>query len=404
MNILLSSYSCNPFHGSEDGIGWHWVLELSKNFNKPEDKIYLVTKKANQKDTEKGIKEFGLDNVELVISDLPDKLNWYKEKNSAFHHIYYIAWQKLAYHWARKSKIKFDIIHHVTMGDFRIPGDMYKFKDAYTIFGPVGGGQSTPKSLKEYEKYPILEKVRELINKSRAFSPAYKHKIRKFDAVYAINSETGKILSDALAKPCSRLMELAVADEFRNLDFEKKQNEKIQIVFLGRLIEKKGLMLFLDVIKALKCENDFKVKIYGDGPLKDRITSYIRDNHLQDKVELCGAIEHSLVTDAYKNADIFVMPSLRETSGNVIIEAMAHKVPVAALDMSICSDLKACNCGEFINTNQSKEDIIKEFASKLNYLIDHSDIRAELGENGCKFVNNNLTWDKKFKTIYGNIL
>lgn len=404
MNILLSSYSCNPYHGSEDGIGWNWTLQLSKNFNNPNDKIYLLTKRANQKDTEKGIKEFGLNNVELVISDLPDKLNWYKEKNSAFHHIYYIVWQKLAYRWAKKSKIKFDIVHHVTMGDFRITGDMYKFKNPYTIFGPVGGGQSTPKSLKVYEYSPIMEKAREIINKSCAVSPIYKSKIKKFDAVYAINQETQQILSKALNTECNRLMELAVADEFKNLNIIRKtENNKIQIVFLGRLIEKKGLMLFLDVIRAMKCETDFEVKIYGDGPLKDKMNLYIKTNSLENKVQLCGCVEHALVTRIFQKADIFVMPSLRETSGNVLIEALAHKIPVAALNMSICSDLKNHNCGLFVDINQSKSKIISDFADNLCRLANDANLRKELGENGYRFVNTHLNWEDKFKTIYQNI-
>ncbi|MGN0521036.1 MAG: glycosyltransferase family 4 protein [Eubacterium sp.] len=405
MNILLSSYSCNPFHGSEDGIGWHWVLELSKNFSKPDDKIYLVTKKFNEEDTRKGIEQEKLSNVKLVIVDVPEKLNWFKEKHSAFHHIYYIMWQRVAYNWAKKSGIKFDIIHHITMGDFRIPGNMYKFKDAYTIFGPVGGGQSTPKALKGYEKYPVVEKFREFVNKSRAISPAYKSKIKKFDDVYAINKETAEILSKALKRPCKKMFELAVADEFRNLQIAPKEKaDKVRIVFVGRLIEKKGLMLLLDAIKNLSPKTPFELKIYGSGPLEERLSSRIKEYSLESKVELCGAIDHSLVSQAYKDADIFVMPSLRETSGNVIIEALAHKVAIVALDMSICSDLKEYNCGEFINTNQEKEDIIKEFSSKLAFLIDNYDTRIELGNNGYNFVNTNLTWDEKFKKVYGNIL
>ncbi len=401
MNILLSSYSVNPYHGSEDGTGWNWVLQLSKNFNKPDDKIYLVTKKFNEADTKKGIKEKQLSNVELVIVDVPEKLNFFKEKHSAFHHMYYMMWQRVAYNWAKKSNIKFDVIHHATMGDFRIPGYMYRLYDSITVFGPVGGGQSTPKSLKGYEKYPPVEKFRELINKSRVISPAYK----KFDYIYAINKETADILSKALKKPCKRLIELAVADEFKNLQLDDKvKKDKVKITFVGRLIEKKGLMLLLDTVKKINSDTSFELDIYGSGPLEKKILDYIDEYALSDKVRLCGAVEHSEISDVYKNADIFVMPSLRETGGNVIIEAMAHKLPVAALDMSICSDLKKHNCGVFININQSKEDIIQEFSKKLRFLIDNYEARIELGNNGYDFVNSNLTWEKKFDEIYGHIL
>lgn len=402
MNILLSSYSVNPYHGSEDGIGWNWTLQLSKNF--PNSTIYLLTKRFNESATRKGIIEFGLKNVKLIIVDVPDYLNWFREKHSMFHHMYYYLWQRAAYRWAKNSKIKFDIIHHVTMGDFRFTGKMYKFKDAYTIYGPVGGGQSTPSSLKCYEKNIYVEKFREIINKTRGISPFYRNRINKFNAVYCINKETADIVSKAIKRKCSTLMELAVAEDFKNLNNIKPVNTAAKIVFVGRLIEKKGLMLLIDVIDKIDKTLDFELIIYGNGPLATEMEAAIKEKKLNDKIKIAGAVEHSKIISAYKDADIFVMPSLRETSGNVLIEALACKTPVVALEASICITLKEKNCGIFINTNQDKNDIIKEYALAIEKLIHSPELRTELGESGYNFVNKELTWDKKFKTVYKEFL
>ena len=56
MNYLISAYSVNPYKGSEDSIGWNWVLQYEKNY-KGGDRIILLTKKFNEKDTRKGLKE-----------------------------------------------------------------------------------------------------------------------------------------------------------------------------------------------------------------------------------------------------------------------------------------------------------------------------------------------------------
>ena len=151
MNYLISAYSVNPYHGSEDGVGWNWILQYEKNW-KPGDRIVVLTKKFNERATSRGFKEFGVSHVELVVVDVPMWLNWFREKYSVFHHMYYILWQHWAWIWVKKSGIHFDVIHHVTMGDFRIPGEMYKSNATRLIFGPVGGAQVTPKSLKCYEK------------------------------------------------------------------------------------------------------------------------------------------------------------------------------------------------------------------------------------------------------------
>ena len=89
MNYLLSAYSVNPYNGSEDGIGWNWVVQLDKHY-KPGDRIILLTKRFNEKDTRRGLKEFNIKHVELAITDVPMCLNWFREKHSAFHHMYYI--------------------------------------------------------------------------------------------------------------------------------------------------------------------------------------------------------------------------------------------------------------------------------------------------------------------------
>ncbi|MBQ7739998.1 MAG: glycosyltransferase [Eubacterium sp.] len=402
-NILLSSYSVNPFHGSEDGIGWNWTLQLAKHFNAADDRIFLVTKKVNEADTRRGIEENGLKNVKLTIVDTPDWLNWYREHRSAFHHLYYMLWQRYAYARAKRSKIDFDIIHHITMVDFRIPGHMHKFKKPETIFGPVGGGQSTPEALKSYEASRAVEKFREAINKSRAVLPSYKKAMKNFNRVFAINSETQEYMSSAMGKRCEKLCELALADEFRALEIQKKKNASVKILYLGRLIEKKGIMLLLDVIKAMPTDGNFTLEIYGGGPLESRISEYIKDNSLENRVKLCGEVEHSEVSNVYSTADIFVMPSLRETSGNVLVEAMAHSLPVVALDMSVASDFKEHGCGEFINVKQSREAIINEFSDKLTKLIDDPGLRTQEGEKGYAFVNEELSWEKKFEKVYDNL-
>ena len=403
--VLLSSYSVNPYHGSEDGIGWNWTLQAAKHFNNAFDKILLVTKTVNEKDTRKGIEELGLDNVELKIVDTPYWLNWYREHNSVFHHLYYIMWQGFAYGWAKRSKIDFDIIHHVTMVDFRIPGFMWKFKKPYTIFGPVGGGQSTPEALKDYEKSKAVEKFRETVNKTVSSIPYYRKALNAFDSIYAINKETQEYMSKAVQNGCERLTELALAKELKGLDIKEKQTDgPVKILYLGRLIEKKGLMLLLDVVNQMPKNADFVLEIYGGGPLETRIKEFIKQNTLDERVNFFGEIEHTKVSEVYRNADIFVMPSLRETSGNVLVEAMAHKLPLAALDMSVCSDFKEYNCGEFINVNQNKDDIIKEFAEKLMLLVNSPSLRKQLGQNGYDFVNTELSWEKKFEKVYKKFL
>lgn len=401
MNYLISAYSINPYKGSEDAVGWNWLVQIHKHSDKYKDKIYVVTRAYNAEGTLDGIKKYNMKNVELVLVDTYKFINDFRIKYPFFHHAYYMLWQSLAYKWAKNSKIKFDVIHHVTMGDFRITGKMYKFKDAYTIFGPVGGGQVTPDSLKCYESNKSYEKFRQIINDATIYLPGYGRKIKKFNSVYTINDETAKIMEKASKRKINLLFETGILPDFKNLPkVNHAPSKATKIIFVGRLIEKKGLIFLLDIIKLIPDNLDYTLEIYGDGPLKDKISKTISNYGLNEKVFLKGSVPYEKIASVYKNADIFVLPSLRETGGNVLVEAMAYRLPICALDMSFSHQLNKNSCGLFANTNQSKEEIIKEFANNIITLINNPELRRELGENGYNYANEELTWDKKFETVY----
>lgn len=403
MNILLSAYSINPYKGSEDAVGWNWALTLSRKL--PDSTIYILTRTYNEIATKKGIKEYGLQNVKLVIVEVPKALDWFREKHSAFHHAYYILWQKVAYNWAKKSGIKFDIIHHVSMGNYRICGDMYKFKNAHTIFGPVGGGQTTPASLRSYyNKNKNYEKFRDIVSKAFSKFNFYKKQLSSFNELYAVNDETKNIMQQVANKPCKKICEISIGENFKALNVTHIKKQPVEIVYLGRLIELKGIMLLMDVIKNIKTDIPFHVSLYGKSELENEIKQYIKKYKLENTVAVKGNIDYSQVIGVYQNADIFVHPTLRDSAGTVFIEAIANKLPIVALDQSFAHDLSEHECGLFVNTEQSKEEIINEFAGKLKELIENYDLRVKLGQNGYDYANTYLTMDYKFDTIYGKLI
>lgn len=400
MNYLISAYSVNPYHGSEDGVGWNWVLQYEKNY-KAGDRIILLTKKCNEEDTRKGLEEFGIKHIELAITDVPLFLNWYREKYSLFHHMYYILWQHYAWKWVKQSGINFDVIHHVTMGDYRIPGEMSKAMNARTIFGPVGGAQVTPDSLKIYEKNTIAAKIREIVNASCSVNPFYIKKIRAYTDVIASNDETYQQITRIRGKESTQQMvELGISEEYKNQKTITKPNGKLKILFSGRLIEKKGVVFLIEVMNMLKDKVDFELNLCGGGYLADTVSKLIDEYGLNDYVNMLGEIQHNQMMSYYYNADVFVMPSLRETGGTVLIEAMAYGLPIVAFDTSFCTQLKRHNCGIFIETNQDIGRVKADFCGALVELSGNRQLCCKLGINGYKYVNDELTWEKKYNSIF----
>ena len=397
MNYLISAYSVNPYKGSEDSIGWNWVLQYEKNY-KGGDRIILLTKKFNEKDTRRGLKEFNIQHVELVIVDVPNALNWFREKHSAFHHMYYILWQHWAWLWVKHSGIRFDVIHHVTMNDYRIPSELYKAKGAKVIWGPMGGAQVTPKSLKVYEKNQLVASFREFVNKSCSWNPFYKKALRSYYKIYCINNETQKQISRIVGKDVPLMPELALRDEYKNLPIRKRNNDILKIVFVGRLIGKKGIAFLVDALSLMPTDMDWELLIFGDGDDRVLIEKQIADSGIGKNVKLMGNRPLSQIAEAYQQADVFVLPSLRETSGNVLLEAMAYAVPIVAFDTSFCKELANKQSGIFVNVNQSLDKIKKDFCDAIIKLAEDKTLREKFGRNGYEYANR-LTWEDKYKKI-----
>lgn len=402
MNYLISAYSVNPYKGSEDRIGWNWVLQYEKNY-KEGDRIILLTKKFNEKDTRKGLEEFNIQHVELVIVDVPNALNWFREKHSAFHHMYYILWQHWAWLWVKHSGIRFDVIHHVTMNDYRIPSEMYKAKGAKVIWGPMGGAQVTPRPLKVYEKNQLVASFREFVNKSCSWNPFYKKALRSYYKIYCINNETQKQISRIVGKDVPLMPELALRDEYKNLPIRKGNNDILKIVFVGRLIGKKGIAFLVDALSLMPTDMNWELLIFGDGDDHALIEKQIADSGIGKNVKLMGNRPLNQIAEAYQQADVFVLPSLRETSGNVLLEAMAYAVPIVAFDTSFCRLLKEVDCGVFINTEQALNNIKEDYCKAIVTLGQDKELAKQMGMNGYKYVNSKLTWDEKYRIIVNDM-
>ena len=81
IKVFVSAYACEPGLGSEIGVGWHWVLEMSKNFE-----LWVLTRKSNQQNIEQWMNTHKEQyNINFIYFDLPKPLRFWKRGNICFH-------------------------------------------------------------------------------------------------------------------------------------------------------------------------------------------------------------------------------------------------------------------------------------------------------------------------------
>lgn len=190
MNILYIAYSCNPFAGSEDKIGWCVPYESSKT-----NKVYVITKEEQREPVEKYLQSHSLENIEFYYVDIP---SLYKRIFKGFMYSGRLnVWNRRAFLLAKNicEEKKVDIIHQITPIEFRAIGDYGKIKNIKFVCGPLGGGEFMPAGLKDYAKgHKIIEVVRTVINYWYRFKLKVTGKLNCCDYIMFANKETQDFL------------------------------------------------------------------------------------------------------------------------------------------------------------------------------------------------------------------
>lgn len=404
MKILYSAFTAFPSAGSEAQCGWAWANAM-RNYNE----VYIVTRNEARQDIEKYIKENNIDNIKVFYHDIPSFLNIYG-KTGKLYFPYYLMWQASLKRTVKKlhKQYHFDYIQHITLGDFRVVGTAWK-NDSKFIFGPVGGAQLTPKAFKPYMKgHEKNEKIRELINKSVKINPFYRHALNKADLILAANKETQEYLKDMLRdkSKCRLLTENGImTSKISNPDFNQKdKNDPVNILWAGRFIYRKGLEFLLEVLSMVETDRKYQLLLVGDGPEFNKLKKRSVELGIEDKVTFFGKIPYTKMKEVYSVSDFFVFPSLRETTGTVLFEAMSNGLPVLTFNQNGADLLIDDSCGIKVNINQDLNKIKTDFAKGIKSLTENDEMRIALGKAAYEKILNEYTWENKCKTFENNFL
>lgn len=172
-----------------------------------------------------------------------------------------------------------------------------------------------------------------------------------------------------------------IKEEFLTEEEINVQNKENVIISVGRLVEQKNQELLVNAFaNVAKKHPDYKLKIFGEGNLRNELQEKINNLGMKDKILLCGVSDN--IKEELRKSKIFVLPSNYEGMPNALIEAMAVGCAVISTD---------CPCGgprELIENN--KNGILvplndeKTLSDKINYLIENEDIIKNLGEESKK--------------------
>ncbi len=176
------------------------------------------------------------------------------------------------------------------------------------------------------------------------------------------------------------------------------------VLFVGSLIPRKGMPFLVDASKKIVKEKaDTKFLIVGEGPMKPQLTETLKSANLSDNFKFLGNLKEDTLSAAYNCADVFVLPSIQEGQGIVLLEAQASGKPVVAFDVGGVNEaVRNKETGLLVKRGSSDE-----LADALLKLLSDKPLREKMGANGRRFVSENFTWDictQKMLRVYREAL
>lgn len=373
MKILLSAYSCEPNRGSEMELGWQAVEELASTAAE----VVVVTKTnsqgaINQYLTSDESSTTRFHNIEFIYYRLP---LWIRKWSGTF-----FGQQFNAYLWEiglfffllkRYKKDAFDIAYKVTIGSYRFPSLIWYFAIRF-IWGPFCSGEHLPlKFLRIFSLRGMSQEIiRLIIQRLALVDPLIILTLYKADHILTITQDTYQRLP-AFARHKARVItyqhltaDRSAFDPVEEITLSQKRN--LKLLYIGRLLEWKGIMLVLQALKQSNKRLDYEFTIIGDGPSKKYYEKYIQTHHLNVVFVPPRDLPRRKLSAYYLKHDLFIFPGLHGTGSYVMVEAQLHQRPVLRLDITAPASFKQEDRDIVIITqNKTLDQIVTDITHKL---------------------------------------
>ena len=156
--------------------------------------------------------------------------------------------------------------------------------------------------------------------------------MKRFDKIVSVSQPAADFAAQTYGVTTDVLPNVVDATRFATAEAFSRYADKPTVVFLGRLVPRKGCQYLLEAARRLRVDSpelDFRVVVCGRGPLEAPLKAYAAANDLSEIVEFTGFVTEDDKPRYLKSADLAVFPSTGgESFGIVLIEAMAAGRPV----------------------------------------------------------------------------
>jgi glycosyltransferase involved in cell wall biosynthesis len=398
MRVLVSAYACEPGRGSEPSVGWYSVQQIAR-FHE----VWVATRANNRHSIEKALAIKSLPNVHWIFIDLPRWARfWKKGRRGA--RLYYCMWQFVTYLITRRlhHEVGFELVHHVTIVNYWMPSFLALLPVPF-VWGPVGGGESAPRSfLRSFgRRGEMYEMLRNISRKIGELNPIVRLTARRAACVFAATKDTEKRLGHLGCREVHvhSQVGLPIEEVLQLCRLPFRERAPFRLLSGGTLIHWKGFELGIRAFAQL--QRQFPTSEYwllGDGPERRRWEALAEELSVAKKVVFWGEVTRSELLQKLAECDVLLHPSLHDSGGYIILEAMAAGRPPVCLDLGGPGVLVTPETGIKVPA-LCPDQVIRDLAEALGRLSCNPVFRASLGQAARTRVKEHFSWDEKGITL-----
>jgi glycosyltransferase involved in cell wall biosynthesis len=334
---------------------------------------------------------------------LPARLNYF-----TFEWLMRMSTQRRARRLARRlvRDLNINIVHQPIPVSPKEPSLLHRL-GAPLIIGPMNGGMRFPPDYVNYDS----RLVRAFNRTAARAAPLVHHLLRgkrDADLLLVANARTQAALPSNYGK-VKTLVENGVDLHLwqpKTYPDTPASPEPTRFLFAARLVDWKGVDILIDATARAAAKVPLRLEIVGEGKLRHALEARVADLRLSETITFTGWLSQGDLARHMSAADVFVLPSLRECGGAVILEAMASALPTIALNWGGPADYLDNQTGILLDP-AARAELVVNLSQAMIDLAQDPHRRKTMGLAARAKVESEFTWAQKIDQmieIYRDLL
>ncbi len=337
MKVLVSAFHCSPYAGSEHYVGWSAIQCLAKDHD-----LWVLASGRNRPEVERARAE-GLVPANIRFFYANRFREWPPNRMQARLQSWteYREYSQDIPALARTlhQSVHFDLVHHVTVATWRVASPLWQLGIPF-VFGPIGGNTNCslrllPSLSPAAAGFELLRTVSNLVSR---LSPSVRACVRNAAHIFTPDAETGALMvrmrgsTRGVSSLSHAFFSEATIQAFAGHGQERQPDGPLRIFAGGNLIGTKGVALALwSLARVKKAGVKFRYRLGTNGPEVAHLKRLAARLDLNRDVLFADDLYGEDYRRELGGTHVFLLPSLRESAGLTMMEAMLSGcVPIVA--------------------------------------------------------------------------